>query len=101
MFTKFEEGNLLSETCDDAGIGDKSDDDSIMTPLLSKEEINVMDSGDEYEDKPISTDTLEDIRDGSQSNPSVNRREERYKILFSLTKSIGMETSVIIYAKNG
>ena len=36
--------------------------------------MDAMDSGDEYEDKPMSTDTLEDIHDGSQSNPRVNRR---------------------------
>ena len=28
----------------------------------------------------MSTDMLEDIRDGSQSHPSINRREARYKI---------------------
>ena len=37
-----------------------------------------------YGDKPdhdlISTEMLEDIRDGSQTNPNVNRREARYKI---------------------
>ena len=36
-FAQFEEGGLLSETRDDAEIGDKSDDDSIMSPLISKE----------------------------------------------------------------
>ena len=39
-----------------------------------------MDSGDEPDDDPISTEVLEDIRDGSQSHPNVNRREARYKI---------------------
>ena len=34
-----------------------------------------MDSGDKSEDEPMSTEILEDIRDGSQSRPSVNRRE--------------------------
>ena len=28
----------------------------------------------------MSTETLEDIRDGSQSHPNVNQREARYKI---------------------
>ena len=37
IFAQFEEGNLLSETNDDAEIGDKSDDDSIMPLLISKE----------------------------------------------------------------
>ena len=37
MFVQFEEGGLLSKTRDDAGSGDKYDDDSIMPPLISKE----------------------------------------------------------------
>ena len=40
-FTQFEEENLLSETCNDAEIGDESNDDSMMPPLLSKEEMDV------------------------------------------------------------
>ena len=35
-FTQFEEGGLLSETCDDAESGDESDDNSIMPPLSSE-----------------------------------------------------------------
>ena len=39
MFAQFEEGDLWSQTREDAEsddkIGDKSDDDSIMSPLLS------------------------------------------------------------------
>ena len=34
---KFEEGNLLSETRNDAESGNKYDDSSIMPPLLSEE----------------------------------------------------------------
>ena len=57
-FTQFEEGDLLSKTCDDAKSGDKSDDDSIIPPLISEEEMNVMDSGDESDDEPMSTEIL-------------------------------------------
>ena len=39
-----------------------------------------MDSGDDS-DHAISTEMLEEIRDGSQSHPNVNRRQERYKII--------------------
>ena len=39
-----------------------------------------MDSGDKSDDEPMSTEMLEDIRDGSQSHPNVNRTEARYKI---------------------
>ena len=36
-FTHFEEGDLLSETFDDAESGDESDDNSIIPPLLREE----------------------------------------------------------------
>ena len=36
-FAQFEEGGLLSETCDDAKSGDESDDNSIMPQLISEE----------------------------------------------------------------
>ena len=42
--------------------------------------MNVMLSGDESDAEPISTDILEDIRDVSQSRPSINRREALYNI---------------------
>ena len=42
-FTQFEEGNLLYETRDNMESGDKSDNNSIMPPLISKEEMNAMD----------------------------------------------------------
>ena len=38
MFAQFEEGNILTKTCNDIEIGDESDDNSIMPPLLSEEE---------------------------------------------------------------
>ena len=54
-FVKFEERGLLTETCDNAEAGDKSIDNSIMPPLIRKEEMNAMNSGDESEDEPMST----------------------------------------------
>ena len=36
-FAQFEEGDFSSETRNDAEIGDKSDDNSIVPPLLIKE----------------------------------------------------------------
>ena len=45
-FTQFEEKGLLSGTRNDAESGDESYDDSIIPLLLSKEEINAMDSSD-------------------------------------------------------
>ena len=74
MFTQFEEGNLLSETCNNAESGDESDDNSIMSPLLIKEEIDVMDPGYESYHDPISTKIPEDICDRSQSHMNANMR---------------------------
>ena len=51
-----------------------------MPPLISEEEIDVMDSDDESDNEPISTKMLEDICDGNTSNPNVNTRKARYKI---------------------
>ena len=44
-----------------------------MPPLISEEEMDAMDSGDESDDEPMSTDILQGIRDVSQSHPSINR----------------------------
>ena len=55
-----------------------------MPPLLSEEEMNVMDSGDESDDDPMSKEMLEDICDGSQSHTNVNKREARSKIRDSI-----------------
>ena len=43
--------------------------------------MDAIDSGDESDHDLISTEILEDISDGSQTHPNVNRREARYKIL--------------------
>ena len=55
-FTQFEEGNILSETHNYAESGGESDDDSIMPPLLIKEEMDAMDSGYDSDHYPISTE---------------------------------------------
>ena len=47
-------------------------------------------SGDESDHDLISTKMLEDIRDGSQTRPNVNRREARYKIRDSI-KQVQLE----------
>ena len=80
MSAQFEKGNLLSETCYNAESGSKYDDDFTMPQLISEDKIDAMDSGDESDDEHMSTEMLEDIRDVSQSHPSVNRREACYKI---------------------
>ena len=44
-----------------------------MPPLLREEDMDAMDSSDESDHDLISTEMLEDIRDGSQAHPSVNQ----------------------------
>ena len=54
--------------------GDESNDDSIIPTLLSEEEMDAMDYGNESDDDPMSTDMLEEICDISQYHLNVNRR---------------------------
>ena len=76
-FTQFEESNILTENRNDAEGGDESDNESIM---MSKQDMEDINSGDESDHDFISTEMLQDIRDGSQTHPDVNKRESRYKI---------------------
>ena len=76
-FTQFEEGNILTETRNDAESGDESDNKSIM---MSKQDMDAINSGDESDHDLISTEMLGDICDGIQTHMNVNRREARYKI---------------------
>ena len=46
-----------------------------------------MPSDDDYDVEPISTDTLEDIRDSSQSHLGINRIKTRYKIRYRIKRS--------------
>ena len=54
-FTQFEEGNILTKTRNDAEIGDESDNESI---IISAEDMDAMDSGDESDHNIISTEML-------------------------------------------
>ena len=75
--TQFEEGNILTKNRNDAESGDKSDNEYIMT---SEHDMDAMNSGDKSDHDLISTEMLEDIRDGSQIHLNINRREASYKI---------------------
>ena len=55
---QFEEGGLLSDTRENAKIGDKFDDNSIMPPLIIKKEIDVIDSGNGSGADLVSTEML-------------------------------------------
>ena len=74
-FVQFEEGNLLSESCNDTERGEEYYDDLTLPPLIGEAKIDEMSSGNESDAEPMSTDMLEEIRDGVQSHPSINRRE--------------------------
>ena len=76
-FAQFEEGCILTKTHNDAESGNKSDNESIM---MSEQDMENINSCDESDHDLISTEMLEDIRDGSQTHTNVNRREARYKI---------------------
>ena len=71
MFTQFEDGNILYKTPNKAERGDESDNESVM---MSEQDIDAMNYGDESDHDLISTEMLEDIRDVSQTHPNVNRR---------------------------
>ena len=77
MFAQFEEGNILTETHNDADICDKSNNESNM---MSEQDMENINSGDESDHDLISTEMLEDIGDGSHTHSNVNKNEARYKI---------------------
>ena len=76
-FTQFEEGNIWTETCNDAEIYDKSDSESLM---MNEQDMEHIIENEKSDHDLISTETLEDICDGSQTHPTVNKREARCKI---------------------
>ena len=76
-FVQFEEGTILTETRNDAESGDESYNKSIM--MIEKDMKN-FNSDDESDHGLISTETLEDICDVSQTHPNVDKRGARYKI---------------------
>ena len=48
--------------------------------MMSEQDMEKINSGDESDHDLIYTEMLQDIFDGSQTHPNVNRRESRYKI---------------------
>ena len=73
-FAQFEEGNLLTETCNDTESGDESDSESIM---MSKKDMENIGETEMFDDDLISTEMLHDIRDGNQTHPKIDKRESR------------------------
>ena len=48
--------------------------------MMSEQDMENLDSNENSDHDLISTEMLEDIRDGSQTHPKVNKREACYKI---------------------
>ena len=48
--------------------------------MMSKQDMENFDSNEKSDHDLISTEMLEDIRDGSQTHQNINKREARYKI---------------------
>ena len=71
MFAQFKEGNIWTKTRNDSESGDESDNEYIM---MSKKDMDAMNSGDKSDHDIISTEMLEDIHERSQTHPNVNRR---------------------------
>ena len=69
-FAQFEEGNILTKTRNNTESSDESDNGSIM---MSKQDMDAINSGDESDHDLISTEMLEDIRDRSQTHRNVNK----------------------------
>ena len=48
--------------------------------MMNKQDMENPDSNEKSDDDHISTETLHDIRDGSQTHPNVDKRESFHKI---------------------
>ena len=70
-FTQFEEGDLLTETRNDTESGDESDSESIM---MSEQDMENINEKEKFDDDLISTETLQDICDGNQTHPKIDKR---------------------------
>ena len=80
-FAQFEEGDISTETHNNTESGDEYDSESRMR---NRQDMENLDSNEKSDHDLISTETLEDIRDGSQTHPTVNKREVRCKIRYRI-----------------
>ena len=76
-FAQFEEGNLLNETRNDTESDDASDSESIM---MSERDMENLGETEKFDEGLISTQLLQDIFDGNQTHPEINKREARMAI---------------------
>ena len=52
--------------------------------MMNEQDMENLDEKEKSDHNLISLETLEDIRDGSQTHPAVNKREARYKISYCI-----------------
>ena len=76
-FTQFEEGDLISEPCNDTESDDESNSESIM---MNEKDMENIDGKEKFDDDLISTETLHDTRDGNQTHPIIDKREAHMAI---------------------
>ena len=48
--------------------------------MMNEQDVENLDSNEKCNHDHISTEMLEDIRDGSKTHPTVNKRKARYEI---------------------
>ena len=89
---------MLNETRKDTESDDGSDSKSIM---MSKRDMGNLGETEKFDEGLISTELLQDIRDGNQNHPKINKREARMAIRDCIQKKIRMERSVKSYAQDG
>ena len=82
-FAQFEEGNILTETCNDTENGYESDNEYIM---MNKQDMENIDSNEKSDHDLISMETLEDICDRSQTHPTVIKGKHVVKYVILLRK---------------
>ena len=74
-FTHIEEGNLVQNE------RNTEEDEPILASIDDPY------TDDDYDDRSISTDTLEEIQDGSQIHPEINTRDARLKIFYHIKQT--------------
>ena len=96
-FAQFEEGNLLNETRNDTESDDGSNSESIM---MSERDMENLGKTEKFDEGLISTELLQDIRDGNQTIRKLIREKHVWRYVTVLNKKIRMERSVKSYAQD-
>ena len=87
-FAQFEEGNILTETCNNTESGDESDSESIM---MNGQDMENPSENEKSNHDLITTETLEDICDGNQTYPTKGKHIVKYVTVLSKGNRNGKE----------